>query len=320
MREQPDRDPRRRQGAWSLRGVALLAAAVALTGCADGRSPSEQASDVQSTRTGPAPRAAAPAAVAGGDKTPAEQAKGAAEAPPTIPRKIIYNARVTLVVENIKGLEQRIARLIKEAGGYISQSDQSSYSQSQPTATWTVRVPVDRFDSFVDEVMHLGELQQNHVDSQDVTQEYFDLEARISNKQLEEKRLLKHLADSTGKLEEILVVEKELSRVRGEIEQMQGRIRFLANLSSLSTVTITATEIHDYKPPVRPTFARQIGRTFEGSLDHLVEFGKAIVLFVVAIAPWLPVLVIAALPVVWMLRKSQRPARLERLGGDRPTG
>src|SRR4051812_49495921 len=109
------------------------------------------------------------------------------------------------------------AALVEANGGYISETNAVSYSQQQRQATWKVRVPVDRFDAFLAEVGRLGELQKNHLDSQDVTQEYYDLDARIANKQQEEKRLLKHLADSTGKLEDILAVERELSRVRGEI-------------------------------------------------------------------------------------------------------
>ena len=74
---------------------------------------------------------------------------------------------------------------------------------------------------------------------------------------------------------------------------MQGRIRYLGNLSALSTVTITATEIHNYTPPVHPTFADQIARTFNESLDDLIDFGKAVVLFAVALAPWLPLILVA---------------------------
>ena len=108
---------------------------------------------------------------------------------------------------------------------------------------------------------------RNHVGSQDVTEEYVDLEARIRNKREEEKRLLKHLADSTGKLEDILAVEKELSRVRGEAEQMEGRLRFLADRAELSTVTIEASEWKDFKPPVAATFRTQVGRTFFLSVE-----------------------------------------------------
>ena len=165
---------------------------------------------------------------------------------------------------------------------------------AQRTATWRVRVPVDRFEDFVRQISRLGEVRTSHIGSQDVTEEYFDLEARIRNKQEEEKRLLKHLADSTGKLEDILKVEHELTRVRGEIEQMQGRLRFLANQTEMSTVTITATELKNDTPPAAEpvTLATQIQTTFFGSLNVLIALGEALLLFVVALLPWIPLILL----------------------------
>ncbi len=155
-------------------------------------------------------------------------------------------------------------------------------------------------------VSKLGEVRTNHVGSQDVTEEFADLEARIRNKQEEEKRLLKHLAESTGKLEDILSVERELSRVRGEIEQMQGRLRFLANRAELSTVTITATEWKDYTPPAPMTFQAQLSHTFFRSLDGLVSFGKTILLLLVALVPWTPLIVIGLFVLLWLIRSERR--------------
>ncbi|MCA1685116.1 MAG: DUF4349 domain-containing protein [Planctomycetia bacterium] len=233
----------------------------------------------------------------------------AAGSTPSVSRKIIYNAQVTLVVESLNGFDAKLAALIKESDGYVSQTDQSSQANAHRRASWTIRVPVERFDGFLAAVGRLGELQQSHIDSQDVTMEYHDLEARIANKQLEEKRLLKHLSDSTGKLEDILAVERELSRVRGEVEQMQGRTRYLGNLAAMSTVTLTVTEIRNYAPPVRPTFAGQIARTFHESLESLVVFGKAMVLFAVALAPWVPVLWVLGLMFLWLVRRLNRAGR-----------
>ncbi len=242
-----------------------------------------------------------------GDTQPPGSARAkAAPVRPMVARKIIYNAQVELVVESVSSTADALARLIQESGGYISETDIVSSSELRRQATWKVRIPVDRFDAFLGEVTRLGELQKNHLDSQDVTQEYVDLEARIANKQEEEKRLLKHLTDSTGKLEDILAVERELSRVRGEVEQMQGRLRFLANVTALSTVTIVATELKGYTPPVSPSFATRIIRTFRNSVTGLTEFGENLLLFIVAVLPWLPFAAIVALPLWWFKRRRGR--------------
>jgi hypothetical protein len=234
------------------------------------------------------------------DKAPA------AQRPAAIPRKIIYDARIDLIVESLSATEHAILNLIKEHGGFLAESNLSSQTSSQREATWRVRLPVDRFDSFVNAVGRLGEVRLNHIGSQDVTEEYFDLEARIRNKQEEEKRLLRHLSDSTGKLEDILSVERELSRVRGEIEQMQGRLRFLANRADLSTVTITATELKNYTPPVPTTLQVQVANTFFNSLDAVITFGKSVLLIVVALVPWLPIIALVLLFLLWLARWNRR--------------
>jgi hypothetical protein len=230
-------------------------------------------------------------------------------------RKIIYDARIEMVVDSLSGTEQAISALVNEHDGFLAESNQSSTTASQRRGTWRVRVPVEQFDAFVTAVARLGEVRENHVGSQDVTEEYIDLEARIRNKREEEKRLIKHLADSTGKLEEILAVEKELSRVRGEVEQMEGRLRVMANRSELSTVTIEALEWKDYKSPAAATFPTQIGRTFFRSVDGLMQFGQALVLIAVALAPWLPFIALVILAVRWIVR----PGRTRLQGRPAPS-
>jgi Domain of unknown function (DUF4349) len=238
---------------------------------------------------------------------------------PAVARKIIYDAKIDLIVESLNGLEPSILDLVKQNGGFLAESDLATQVSTQRTATWRVRVPVDRFDAFVGQVSRLGEVRTSHLGSQDVTEEFYDIEARIRNKQEEEKRLLKHLADSTGKLEDILKVEAELSRVRGEIEQMQGRLRFLANRADLSTVTITATELKDYTPPQPVTVAARIQTTFFGSLDALAAFGTSLLLIVIALVPWLPLIAIGLWVVYRMYRTSLR-AQVRLLSQEAATG
>jgi hypothetical protein len=259
-----------------------------------------------------------------GLSTPAGAAsgeQGAAKAQSAaVPRKIIYDATIDLVVDSLNGLETAVADVVKRYDGFLAGSDLASQVSTQRTATWKVRVPVERFEDFVRAISRLGEVRSSHVGSQDVTEEYFDIEARIRNKQEEEKRLLKHLSDSTGKLEDILKVEAELTRVRGEIEQMQGRLRFLANRADLSTITITATELKNYTPPQPVTLATQISTTFFGSLNALIALGESLLLVAVALVPWLPLIVIALFVAYRSYRASLKAAKARMIAGATPSG
>jgi hypothetical protein len=191
----------------------------------------------------------------------------------------------------------------------VADSDRSGSAGTNRHGTWKVRIPVENYDAFLKDSVALGELVSVKADSQDVSEEFYDLEARERAKKVEEDRLLKHLTDSTGKLDEILTVERELSRVRSEIERMQGRLRVLGNLTSLATVTVTAREIKGYIPPQAPTLATKISRTFYESLESLQRLGETVLLAAVALAPWLPLILLGTLIAFWANRRITAAAR-----------
>ncbi len=226
------------------------------------------------------------------------------QAASAVPRKIIYTATVDLLADNYAAAERGLLGLIKKHGGYIAETNIGGTPGTPRQGTWKIRVPESQFQAFMTAVETLGELQTSATNSQDVTAEFYDLQARISNKQVEEKRLLDHLQRSTAKLGDILQVEREISRVRGEIEQMQGRLRLLANMTSLTTITVTLHEVKGYVAPKPATFGSQIGRAFETSVNGLVDVGKALVLIVVALLPWLAIVALIGVPVWRFTRRS----------------
>jgi hypothetical protein len=109
-------------------------------------------------------------------------------------------------------------------------------------ATLTLRIPADRFDEATAGVRPLGKVEQLDVSVEDVTEQYMDLEARLANARRLEERLLQLLETRTGTLEQVLAAERELARVRTEIELYDGRLRQLASRVSLSTLTIVVQE------------------------------------------------------------------------------
>jgi len=239
----------------------------------------------------------------GGEKKQPEPAVKP-DAPPA--RKIIYTGNVDLVVPDLDAATQKLEKLVEEHRGFVSHSDVHGTKGERRTATWTIRVPVEEYQAVKEALPKLGEMISIRTDSQDISEEYYDLEARLKNKQVEEKRLLEHLQKSTGKLEEILAVEKELSRVREEIERFQGRLNKLSNLASLTTITVTVQEIKDYVPPSSPTFRTSVNRTFDDSASSLGSFLRNVFLFMVALVPWLPLLAVVIGVPWWLLRRRLR--------------
>lgn len=227
-------------------------------------------------------------------------------------RKIIFNATIALRGDDLGEAANLLFRLVEQAGGYISSSKTHGNAGSARSSEWTMRIPGGRFSGFTNNVAALGEVVTNSMTSQEVTAEFHDLDARIRNKQQEEKRLQEYLDKSTAKLEDILKVEREITRVRGEVESMQGRMRVLADLTSLSTVTVRMSEVVDFVPPVlasEPTFGDQIASTWQTTVDSMAGFGQAIVLLAIKVVPWL---VLFGLPAVLILTLIRRRFRLPR--------
>src|SRR5271157_610963 len=217
-------------------------------------------------------------------------------------RKIIYDGEVDLIVKDVDPIAKQVVTFIEDARGYIAEQSTTGSTGSPRSMRWKLRVPVEQFESLVKKVVALGELEQNKRTSQDVTEQFYDIEARIKNKKAEEKSLTKILDERTGKLEDVLKIETELSRVRGEIEQLEGKIRVLENLSSLATLTLSVREREKFEPPPPAVadFPTQVARTWENSLRGLINLGKAFILWAVDWVLWIPLLIVAGL-LAWVI-------------------
>ncbi|WP_164102941.1 DUF4349 domain-containing protein [Candidatus Laterigemmans baculatus] len=220
-------------------------------------------------------------------------------------RRIIYDTRLSLVVEDYQDFETQIVRLVEEYGGFVAHSETNRRFRDRQSGTWTVRVPVDAYSEFLTGVTSLGFAESRRENAQDVTEEFVDIEARIGNKRELEQRILTMLEERTGKLTDVLEIERELSRVREEIERMEGRLRYLSDRTSLATITIDCREEQEYTPPAAPTFASRVTRAWNGSLELLRIVSENLLVVLVAVAPWL---LVAALPalLVWVIVRRRR--------------
>jgi hypothetical protein len=258
-----------------------------------------------------------------------KQAAPAAEQPHSQPsseliaRKLIYNANIDLVVDDLSQAATKLDDLVKRDQGLVAQSTINSNRRVPRSATWQIRVPVNGFASFISQVARLGEAVTNKTDSDDVTDKYFDFQVRIENKKVQVERLQKIIKEQTGKIGDVLEAERELSRVTTELEQLKGTVKLWDNQVALATVNISMHERQQYVAKDALTFGKNISRTFASSLDALITFVQSLVLVIVAVTPWLPVIAIVVAAFWFLLRHSnQRTAvsRARTLSADASSG
>lgn len=229
-----------------------------------------------------------------------DEARG--QAPEAIrDRKIIYTADLAIEVKQLEPALGKLKALVRQAGGYISGLQQSGGATGR-TATVTVRVPAARFDQLVEELSKLGTVVGKSISTEDVSEQYVDLDARLRNLKREEERFLLILTKAT-RMQDVLAVERELARVRGEIEQLEGQLRHLNHRVSLSTVTVNLSLPADIGATVESgSWIAGVGRD---AAAMFVGIGKALLELLIYLAVLLPYLGLF-LGVVWVARRLRR--------------
>ena len=228
-------------------------------------------------------------------------------------RRIIYSATLQVVVPKFDEVETLISNLVAKHNGFVAFSKLDRMQGEQRTGTWTVRIPVDQYDAFLNAAGEIGVPESRHQDAADVTEEFVDLEARILNKKKLEARIIELLERPDDKLQHVIEVERELARIREEIERMEGRIRYLKDRTTLTTVTIAVREEQDYVPPAAPSFGSRVSNAWSSSLLNTKRFFENAVVFaaanVISFAIFLVVLLIS-IPVFRRLyRYFKKPAQ-----------
>ena len=158
------------------------------------------------------------------------------------PNMIIRTGVARVRVDSLQPGVDAVRRIAQELGGLVVSSVVTGGDQSWRSAEVVFRVPSTRFDDAVASLRPLGKLESMSIASQDVGEEYVDLQAQLRNRRMLEDRLLQLLSTRAGTLEEVLAVERELARVREEIDRQEGRLRYLRNQVAMSTLTVHLTE------------------------------------------------------------------------------
>lgn len=239
-----------------------------------------------------ASRRAAPAPMLAGERADGEEKGGSDKGKMTLvalhdsqpDRFLIRNATVNIETEEVHKAAEALVVYARASHGYVSDSHETVDGLGAHSITMTLRVPATQFEASLKEMETQGKILDKQVTTEDVTEEFVDSTARLRNLKSTELRLLEHLS-KTGKLSDTLLVETEITRVRQEIEQIEGRLKFLAHRIAYSTFTLTIHETPKLQSIVPPqTFST--GKVASDATRSLVEFSQNIWSMLIWLGVW----------------------------------
>ncbi len=227
-------------------------------------------------------------------------------------RHVIRRGSVDLAVKDTRAKVDDIREIVREADGIVSSSYIYEIREGQYGARMTLRIPEKHFEAVLDQLETLGKATNVQTELEDVTMQYVDLRSRLNNQIAQEKRLTEIL-EMAENVEEVLEVERELNRVRGEIESMSARLTQLEDQITFSTINVSLREETIPTGTVSPAPFQNLGERIMHSLYGSINFIlNSVSLIILVFAAVIPVLIILALIglVVWLLvRRSLRRKR-----------
>lgn len=234
---------------------------------------------------------------------PAQKGEVAARDVQVAEKKIIKDGYINAQVDNADNAARDISGIAKRLGGDVESMNFRKTAQNVKSGTIVVRVPFINFDTAFEEIKQVATLVRSEsANAQDVTSQVADLEARLKNKQAEEESFQQILDNTNGKTEDVLMVTQELSRVRGEIEQLEAQKKYLASQTDMSTITANISE--DVTVGTATSWRPwQIAKTeFASMLKDLQKLIGALIVIVVRLTPILLVFILFFLIVFWVVK------------------
>ena len=257
------------------------------------------------------------------------QANGAAAetTPDERPDKIIYSANVQVETTDFDGSMTKLEELLARYDGWVESSsvngnnyyDSSRGNVSRRNANYTLRFPSDRFQEVMGSISDLGNVPYTHTYTENVTAQYYDVQARLTAYTAQEQRLLE-MMELAETVEDVIILEDRLTEVRYMIESLQSSLNNWDRLVSYSTVYLDLNEVQEYtpEPQVQPSYGQQLLSALKSGLRSVGEFFQDLLVFLAGALPTLLVLALVAVAVILPVRRSIRKRRARKAAAAHP--
>jgi anti-sigma factor RsiW len=210
---------------------------------------------------------------------------------------IVQTASLNILATNYDEASAAIEKLAAAHGGYVEKLDSKAQTGNARELSAALRIPIKQLDGFLSEVRKLGHVEEETRSNEEVSDQYVDLQARLKSARATEQRLIELLGTRTGKLQDVLEAERELARIRGEIEGMQGQSAILVHRVNYATVQVEVNEEYRQVLGSGPiSTGTKIRNAAVEGFTNLEEGAVALVVFLFAVGPallfWLAILLV----------------------------
>jgi hypothetical protein len=283
-----------------LFAAAVLAGALGLSGCVAAPMSESDTGGVTSEEFAPAVPAPGMPAPDG----PVQDSDGSTGDQSARDREIIMTGQMTVVTDEPTDAADEATEIVESADGRIdSRTERAPTEQNRGSATLVMRIPADRLTAVLEDIEALGDLRETAISSEDVTVVTQDLDARITALQASVDRLLTLMTTATD-TSTLIEVEQALSSRQAELESLQSQRRYYSDQVALATVTLNLVSEQEAAPEQPNTFLSGL----IAGWDALVGFFGGLLVLAGVLLPWLIVLGVLALLVIFIVRATRRRA------------
>lgn len=231
-----------------------------------------------------------------------------------VTRKIIYTSSYGIETKTFDESVAKLNNLCAKHGAYYERSNTYSAGGNARRANFTVRVPVGNYQAFIGEADSIGVVVSSSQNNKDVTENYFDTEARLESAKIREERVLEILKNSSD-LDDVLALERELADIRYEIESYTGALRKYDSLINYSTVEINISEVQEYVAPKveAVSFGERMGSAFGRGINEFKEGFENFLVFLsynfIPLLIWVIIIVVIVIVVKVIIKKIKKNMR-----------
>ena len=240
-----------------------------------------------------------------------EEQPGILRSEQQLERKIIRDANLSLKVDDFAAAYQNLSELAGRYGGYVVSGDAYSYDgETMQRGYIMLRVEAYRLEEALTEIESMGKVENRNTYTQDVTMDYYDIAGRLNQYRTQEKRLLEIL-NKAETVEDLVTVERELTRLRAQLESLTGQLRYYDQMTTLSSISVSLYQPDAATQTVRLSgwagFTQDIKEGFIGGVNRLIRSAFALVIWLARQLPLLLLLaVVVTVPVVLIKRKRRK--------------